>query len=144
MFRRINSPWRCGRQGALGRQQGPGPSKLWWGTVSLGTDLNLAAVKVLWECVWLKKKKKKILTSFPLASVAHLVGGLSCSWKIVGSIHCQGTCLDCGFNPQSGGTIPPTEGSQSMFFSLSLFLSLPLSLKAMKKNVIRWEFEKKF
>ena len=39
-----------------------------------------------------------------LASVAQLVGALSCNQKVVGSIPGQGTYLGCGFNPQPGNT----------------------------------------
>ena len=36
------------------------------------------------------------------ASVAHLVGCCPTNWKVTGSVLGQGTCLGCGFCPQSG------------------------------------------
>ena len=67
-----------------------------------------------------------------------VVGVLSCSQKVVGSIPGQGTYPACRFDPLQG-----MYRRRSMFLShifVSFFLSLPLSLslKAKKKKVLIW------
>lgn len=56
-----------------------------------------------------------------LASVAQLVGTLSCNGEAVGLIPGHGTHLDCGFDPQSGYTQSLIwgwmGGNQSMLLS---------------------------
>ena len=58
-----------------------------------------------------------------LASVAQWVGASSHKLKGPWLMPCRGTCLGCGFGPQSGLHV----GGNPLIFLSSLFLSLPLS-----------------
>ena len=72
-----------------------------------------------------------------LASVAQLVGALSCGGKVVGSVPSQGTSLGCKFDSQSGRMQEATSrcfSLMSMFF-LPSSLPLPLAQKAMKRKM---------
>ena len=72
-----------------------------------------------------------------LASVALLVGALSISQKVMGSVPGQSTCLGCGFNLRSRSVREATSQCFSLTLTfLSLPLFLPLSLKTMKKKYI--------
>ena len=57
------------------------------------------------------------------ASVAQWVGVSFCRPKCYGSIPSQGTCLGCGFSPQSGHV---QEATDQCFSLTSMFLSLSL------------------
>ena len=70
--------------------------------------------------------------TFALAGVARWVGCCPANPKAAGMIPGQGTCLGCGFTPQSGCVWEATDqyfSLASMFLSLSLH-SLPRSLKS--------------
>ena len=72
-----------------------------------------------------------------LASMAQLVGALSCGGKVVGSVPSQGTSLGCKFDSQSGHMQEATSRCFSLIsmFFLPSSLPLPLALKAMKRKM---------
>ena len=74
-----------------------------------------------------------------LASVAQLVGVLSCNQKFAGSIPDHSTWLDCRFDPWSKHIGEKMGGKQGL--SLSRPLSLPLSLK--NNETISFDEDKK-